>query len=162
MHTAFVLKQTCFHTEKVVAFCLFEIRVFRFQKKLARFQIVVGVKFVTDGDRHDVQFKEIVDSRFSTLDCEHLDEAFLSGVAAVFGASLALCNPNRLMLLRDGEVDVARQLFGSAESLADIKVAFNDYAFVDSYEVLNPFVDKKVAADCHFRGAVVVVEQGEV
>ena len=47
------------------------------------------------------------------------------------------------MLLRDGEVDVARQLFGSAESLADIKVAFNDYAFVDSYEVLNPFVDKK-------------------
>ena len=92
-HTPFVTFYAGLHGHHVVAFALLPARVVTPQLHLGGFQIVARVKLIRDTHRTDIQCFEGCEEVF-LAHRQHMQHAGLRQVVAVFGAPLALCEPD--------------------------------------------------------------------
>ena len=84
----------------------------------------------------------------------HLQDRLLGAVVAVFGASLALGNPDVVGFLSDDVVHIFGEPFARCQHLPDAGTTLNDKRFVHPHQVLDPGGGQQVVADGNLAGCV--------
>ena len=147
---------------QVVFLRLLEVGVVAFEQELLGLEVVARVVFVRDGYGYEVYLLQVVDEVAVAGQSQHLDERLLRAVVRVFRPAFALGNPDRLLLLGDGKVDIPRELPGRFEHLSYPHVAFHDKAFVEPHQVGYPVEDEQIVSDGDFAGVEAMANEQQV
>ncbi len=100
VYTTFIAKDTRLHVVEVILAGLLKGRVIAFLLQFLGLEIVAGVVLVADGQGHDIEFLKVTTHR------QHLQHSFLGTVVGVLCPTLALRQPDVLLLLCHSEMDV--------------------------------------------------------
>lgn len=143
-------------------FCFLVVGIVALELELLCLQVIAGIVLVRDGNRDDVQRREVADDVLSARHVEHLEDAGLRAVVRILGAAFALGDPDRLVRFFDGMVDVGRELVTCLEHLPDGDAPLDDEAVAEPYEGLDPRTDEKVVADGDLGQSVSYVVEDDV
>ena len=162
MHMSLLPEDTRLHVRQVILFRLLPFGVVALQLELLRLQVVARIILIADGKGHDVQRLEACDGRGGVIgiDGQHLQQRSLRLVARVLGTSLALGDPDILVLLVDGIMHVAAHGLRGLQHLTHRQRALHDECLVQAHQRANPGVDEQVVTDGYLTGRreAVVVE----
>ena len=148
------------HAQQIIIGRLLPVGILVLHQEFLGLEVVVRVILITDGHRGNVQLLEALDDALVAVAvAQHLDQALLGAVVAVLAAALALRDPDGLVLLRDAEVHVARQLYGGLQRLDAAQVALDDEGFVQSSQLVDPVIDEQVVADGYLARRPAALEQ---
>ena len=155
--TPLIAEDTRLHVVEVVLTALLERRVVALLLELLRFQVVAGVVLVADGQRHDVQLTQVA------AHSQHLQHRLLCTVIRVLGTSLTLGNPDILLLLADGIVNIAAHKQAGTQHLVGRQSTAHGESLVHTDQSFNPRIDEQVVADAYFHsGWIAAVDKHHV
>ena len=100
VYTTFIAKDTRLHVVEVILAGLLKGRVIAFLLQFLSLEIVAGVVLVADRQGHDIEFLKVTTHR------QHLQHSLLGTVVGVLCPTLALGQPDVLLLLCHSEMDV--------------------------------------------------------
>ena len=113
-HPTLITEDTSLHIVEIVLTTLLEAWDVAFLLKFLGFQVVTGIKLITDGEWHDVEFAQTIGRIFQFIGGthgQHLQYGVLRAVVRVLCPTLTLSDPDVLLFLGDGIVDItAHQL----------------------------------------------------
>ena len=143
MHATLITKNACLHIVEVILFALLEGGIVTFLLELLRLQIVTWVIFVADGKWHDIEFLQ------RTAHSQHFQYRLLGTVVRVLCPTLPLGNPDVLLLLCDGIVDVTTHQLTAFHHLMGSETTTHRKGFVHAHQSLNPGIDEQVVTNTY-------------
>ena len=140
---------TRLHGAQVIGFGLPPARIVASLLHLAGFEVVAGVVLVGDGNGADIQCLHCL-KEIRSIESEHLQYTGLGQVVTVFGATLALRQPDGFSLSAQ-VVNVVGEGLGILHLLVQRPVAYHDEATQEAHDGLYPPFSKEVVADAYVR-----------
>ena len=159
-HPTLITEDTCLHIIEIVLTTLLEAWDVAFLLQFLGFQVVTGIKLITDGEWHDVEFAQTIGRIFQFIGGahgQHLQHGVLRAVVRVLRPTLTLSDPDVLLFLGDGIVDITAHQLTGAQHLFRRESATHREGLVHTNQPFDPGIDEQIVTDSDLNGCRVTV-----
>ena len=148
-----ITENTNTHIIEIILTALLETCLIALLLELLSLQIITRIIFIADGQWYNIQIAQLIYqfcSRLRTSHCQHLQYSILGTIVRILSPTLALGNPDILILFCDSIMDITAHQLTGTHGLLRCQTTTHRKGFVHPNQTFNPRIYQEVITNSDF------------